>query len=306
MASKGKKSKEDEMAAAKIKIMRERHSTWMKQREQAMGKKGGGNAPQGDSMSWSSHGATKRPPSAGRNRAPTSQGSDTARSTKSVNARGQLGPKKMSASSESLTRQQSNSKPRVPPIPLVSASPVGLSHNNALYDKQQYQKRNMLSDSDSAEDALDMGVEGGDWIDKHRPITPNTMNALADTVAERLRVRMRGDSRESGGPPKNDGMSSHDCAVCGKLMTAPLHTPTAIIPCGHTFCKTCMTDCSKCPTCQSRVSSTAVNTVLQQIIASFKEEKEKERLQQLEEQTRKYVNEFEGLNMRQEILTGKS
>ena len=141
---------------------------------------------------------------------------------------------------------------------------------------------------------------------------PEMIAALTDTLVQRLQPAVHGtppkqSSAVSGNPQgysTEQGMSSHFCSLCDELMTAPRHTPTAVIPCGHSFCKACVRDCKKCPSCQTRVNSTAVNTVLQAIIVDFNAQKEKERLQQLEEETRKYVDEYQSLCMRHSALTG--
>lgn len=144
-------------------------------------------------------------------------------------------------------------------------------------------------------------------------IPPEMIAALADTVAERLQS-LHGDQVNkrttplygSQKPNAEHGMASHFCSLCNELMTPPRHTPMAVIPCGHSFCKACLRDCRKCPTCQTRINSSAVNTVLQAIIADFNAQKEKERLQQLEEQARIYVDEYQSLSMRSGALTGIS
>ena len=134
-----------------------------------------------------------------------------------------------------------------------------------------------------------------------------SFNNLADKIAERL--QMKEQKRQEFTNPvtashKNDKpMSNHVCSGCNNLMAAP-HSPIAIIPCGHTFCQMCVSEYSKCPQCQSEVFSTAPNTVMQQIIEDFRKKQEKERLHQLEEQTRKYVEEYQNLNLRCDGLAG--
>ena len=136
------------------------------------------------------------------------------------------------------------------------------------------------------------------------------LNALADTVAERLKGSLQpsvSHKQQQKNTQENNesGIASHSCPLCEKLMSGPRHTPMAAIPCGHTFCQACLRDCKKCPTCQTVVKSTAVNTVIQQIISDFKMQKEKERLQKLEEQTRQYVEEYQSLTLRCNALNGK-
>ena len=51
--------------------------------------------------------------------------------------------------------------------------------------------------------------------------------------------------------------------------------------------------------------SAAVNTVIQGIIKDFKDQKERERLQKMEEQTRQYVDEYQSSVLRCNALNGK-
>lgn len=141
-------------------------------------------------------------------------------------------------------------------------------------------------------------------------LSADVLNALADTVAERLKTSLQPSfshkqQQQSIQEGSESGIASHSCPLCEKLMTGPRHTPMAAIPCGHTYCQACLRDCKKCPTCQTVVKSTAVNTVIQQIITDFKVQKEKERLQKLEEQTRQYVEEYQSLVLRCNTLNGK-
>ncbi|XP_068726351.1 uncharacterized protein [Montipora capricornis] len=78
----------------------------------------------------------------------------------------------------------------------------------------------------------------------------------------------------------------------------------AAIRCGHTYCKTCIGDFKKCPTCHTVVRSAAVNTIIQGIINDFKDQNERERLQKMEEQTRQYVDEYQSLVLRFNALNG--
>ena len=134
-----------------------------------------------------------------------------------------------------------------------------------------------------------------------------SFNNLADKIAERLQMkeqkRQEVNEAVATSHKNKKPMSTHICSGCDNLMAAP-HSPVAIIPCGHTFCQICVSEYSKCPQCQSEVFSTAPNTVMQQIIEDFRKKQEKERLHQLEEQTRKYVEEYQNLNLRCEGLAG--
>jgi len=142
-------------------------------------------------------------------------------------------------------------------------------------------------------------------------LSADVLNALADTVAQRLKATLQPSVKQKQGQQSinednESGIASHFCPLCEKMMTGPRHMPMAAIPCGHTYCQTCLRDCKKCPTCQTVVRSTAVNTVMQGIITDFKEQKEKERLQNLEEQTRQYVEEYQSLALRCNALNGEA
>lgn len=149
-----------------------------------------------------------------------------------------------------------------------------------------------------------------DTKSKTPELSADLLNALADTVAERLKATLNPPAsskqgKQNANKTNESGIASHLCPLCEKHMTGPRHTPMAAIPCGHTYCQACISDCKKCPTCQTVVRSTAVNTVLQGIIKDFNEQKERERLQKMEEQTRQYVDEYQSLVMRCNALNGK-
>ena len=140
-------------------------------------------------------------------------------------------------------------------------------------------------------------------------LSADMLNALADTVAQKLKASLQpaiNHKQDQANVDKDSesDIASHLCPLCNKLMSGARHTPMAAIPCGHTYCQTCLRDCKKCPTCQTAIRSTAVNTVMQGIIADFNEQKEKERLQKLEEQTRQYVAEYQSLALRCNALNG--
>ncbi|XP_030846260.1 golgin candidate 2-like isoform X2 [Strongylocentrotus purpuratus] len=53
-----------------------------------------------------------------------------------------------------------------------------------------------------------------------------------------------------------------------KRRIPPDHSATLLVPCGHTLCEACAEDRIKCPTCRTRVTSTSLNSTLQEIISS--------------------------------------
>lgn len=143
-----------------------------------------------------------------------------------------------------------------------------------------------------------------------RELSTDMLNALADTVAQKLKSSLQPTVNHKRVQQSVDGdtesdIASHFCPLCNKMMSGVKYTPMAAIPCGHTFCQSCLRECKKCPTCQTTIRSTAVNTVMQGIIADFKEQKEKKRLQKLEEQTRQYVEEYQSLALRCNALNSE-
>ena len=141
-------------------------------------------------------------------------------------------------------------------------------------------------------------------------LSTDMLNALADTVAQKLKASLQPTVnhkrvQQSVNDDTESDIASHFCPLCNKMMSGIKYTPMAAIPCGHTFCQSCLRECKKCPTCQTTIRSTAVNTVMQGIITDFKEQKEKERLQKLEEQTRQYVDEYQSLALRCNALNSE-
>lgn len=185
-------------------------------------------------------------------------------------------------------------------------------HDNRLhgYDGDEFSVGGNQASENTAYDPLN--ESHSNTLKLNTPeLSADMLNVLADTVAERLKTTLQPtvthkQQQKSIQESSESGIASHSCPLCEKLMTGPRHTPMAAIPCGHTYCQTCLRDCKKCPTCQTVVKSTAVNTVMQQIITDFKVQKEKERLQKLEEQTRQYVEEYQSLALRCNALNGEA
>ncbi|KXJ16073.1 uncharacterized protein LOC110236326 [Exaiptasia diaphana] len=184
------------------------------------------------------------------------------------------------------------------------------SKPNLLHDSEMlklHSERHKEVDGESFD--IDNKSDSDEEIDSRLPkdLDHDMINALAESVAKKLntKVNTRIDDRKSA-PRKNQEddqeMSTHMCPLCHTLMSGTRHTPMALIPCGHTLCKECLKDCNKCPSCQSRVSSSAENTVLKQIISDFLSQKERKRLEKLEQETRKYVDEYQSLSVRSNAL----
>ncbi|XP_033116036.1 uncharacterized protein LOC117116153 [Anneissia japonica] len=141
-----------------------------------------------------------------------------------------------------------------------------LSNANSESTSSQFQENQSITNQ-SQSDLQNIGLMNADVFDR-----------LADQIASRVKSELRFERQSVSNmfedPPKRsildteneDEVLSHKCAKCKQLMVPPDHTPTLLVPCGHTFCEACSEDRIKCPTCRTRVTSTAVNTALQQVI----------------------------------------
>ena len=67
-------------------------------------------------------------------------------------------------------------------------------------------------------------------------LSSDMLNALADTVAERVKATLQPSIEHKQGQRSvsdddESGIASHLCPLCEKHMTGPKHTPVAAIPC---------------------------------------------------------------------------
>ena len=99
--------------------------------------------------------------------------------------------------------------------------------------------------------------------------------------------------------------SMHCCPSCRKLMYQKSHFPFLIIPCGHNICSQCCAEQSICPTCNAKIKSTVENVTLSHVITEHKKQEEKEELARRENEARKYINEYDSLKTRCEVLSCK-
>uniref|UniRef100_A0A8C5G9L6 RING-type domain-containing protein n=1 Tax=Gouania willdenowi TaxID=441366 RepID=A0A8C5G9L6_GOUWI len=78
-----------------------------------------------------------------------------------------------------------------------------------------------------------------------------------------------------------NGMSEHHflCSICLEVLNDPVTTP-----CGHNFCKTCISTCwdtsttSKCPVCNQVFSTKPqlkVNIMMRELVSQFRRESER-------------------------------
>ncbi|KAK3108488.1 hypothetical protein FSP39_008990 [Pinctada imbricata] len=142
-----------------------------------------------------------------------------------------------------------------------------------------------------------------------------------DQINYRENVKEGGGSRTQGG--SNSDLSSHYCPLCHKLMLSPEHSPTILVPCGHSVCQSCSDYRSTCPTCRSNIASKTCNIMLQQIIQDYHSNREnvtrqketsykpsvyteqyRDRGQKTKDNRNKvkYREEYENLKTRQDVL----
>ncbi|KAI8516044.1 hypothetical protein Bbelb_068570 [Branchiostoma belcheri] len=89
-------------------------------------------------------------------------------------------------------------------------------------------------------------------------LSPDMFDALADQIANRLKVRMdKPAGREDSGVTQETSIDTHKCQVCSSLMVPPDHRPMLVIPCGHTFCTACVRHTDTCPGCGQEENKTA-------------------------------------------------
>ena len=119
-------------------------------------------------------------------------------------------------------------------------------------------------------------------------------------ISEEVRFDQRKEEKTSSAV-----FSMHCCPSCRKLMYQKSHFPFLIIPCGHNVCSQCCAEQSVCPTCNAKIKSTVENVTLSHVITEHKKQEEKEELARRENEARKYINEYDSLKTRCEVLSCK-
>lgn len=264
-------------------------------------------------ISWSGKddtGKLGRPPSGQRKHPPTSKISNMDSGFSNSNTK----PQKIKQKSYEPSNYSSSN-----PYPGEEHISSGLKINSQTSSdfQDESESLNVEEERDGKAREQSYGFKESNIIDRYEDnsgfsnnMNPDMIDALAESVARKLKTKTnpRNNSRHFTGTVNRQDddqeMSTHMCPLCHSLMSGTRHTPMALIPCGHTLCKDCTSDCTKCPSCQSRVTSSAVNTVLKQIISDFLAQKERKRLEKLEQETRKYVDEYQSLTVRSNALTG--
>eukprot|EP01041_Mallomonas_annulata_P012129 gene12129-25453_t len=134
-----------------------------------------------------------------------------------------------------------------PSVPSSTSSPSSLSEEK-LIDKLTEKLAGHIRDEIKKE------MKGS----LHRP-------EIRDVVADQMETYLQAE------------LHTHMCKICSKLMTGPESTPIILFPCGHTFCKACVTTCkrksSHCPYCRTPIESSAVNQSLKTLIDQFVEKR---------------------------------
>jgi hypothetical protein len=126
-------------------------------------------------------------------------------------------------------------------------------------------------------------------VSNSEPAAEDVINRVAERLSDRLRVEIR---KEILAEAKKDAAASaavgkhlegflaqeieqHCCPICLELMAPPSNAPVLLFPCGHTFCASCVKAQSrtahhdKCACCRAKITSTAPNISLQNIIENF-------------------------------------
>ena len=79
-------------------------------------------------------------------------------------------------------------------------------------------------------------------------------------------------------------LETNSCPICMELMEPPVKAPIMLFPCGHTFCKECVTRHTAssrgskltCPLCRGAVQSQAPNISLQNVISRLSAQKQEQ------------------------------
>lgn len=99
-------------------------------------------------------------------------------------------------------------------------------------------------------------------------------------------------------------MENHYCLGCRQLMYDEKHIPLMVFPCGHSLCSNCISGRSKCQSCNCDIISTEENHSLHTIISKFKKKQDREELEKKEKKVRKYLEEYNNLNTRIDLMKG--
>ncbi|XP_006814417.1 uncharacterized protein LOC102803181 [Saccoglossus kowalevskii] len=190
-----------------------------------------------------------------------------------------------SGSTGSISRGPSRTNSGKPPTPKTASGNARLkkkSLNNDIEDTHVAQQTHMKQNSDF--DVVETVTRTAAEVpDDHRTIhsvktelsdikeklatrdsqglmAPDMFDKLADQIANRVKAELEHEREQelytrptrTVAAVEDDVMASHRCEKCKQLMVPPDHTPTLLIPCGHTLCEACAEDRIKCPTCRTK------------------------------------------------------
>ena len=103
----------------------------------------------------------------------------------------------------------------------------------------------------------------------------------------------------------NNTFTMHCCPHCKILMNLQSHRPFLIIPCGHNLCAQCQPTQSECPTCKTQILSSVENSALSHVIIEYKKQEERKELARKEQEAKKFIEEYDSLKTRCDVLSCK-
>ena len=146
---------------------------------------------------------------------------------------------------------------------------------------------------------------GGAHAPSDASVRAEVLERVMDSYAERVEQHVRADilseqrQRVASQRRRDESLEStlaeelrgQACPICMELMHGAMHEPFILVPCSHTFCKSCLDaieaeyrrDKIVCPVCRSAVKSQVRNTQLLNVIRTFVEKEERNRKREIEE-----------------------
>lgn len=132
-------------------------------------------------------------------------------------------------------------------------------------------------------------VAAGPALANPEEVLDKITQRLTTRLKEELRTEMIRENQEVGkrATEMSDHIErfitseteAHSCPICYDIMVPPNNKPMLLVPCGHTFCETCVRTQTKvkkkCPYCRKPFASIAPNLNLQQVISTLLDRKQK-------------------------------
>ncbi|KAH7825793.1 putative Zinc finger protein [Monocercomonoides exilis] len=128
---------------------------------------------------------------------------------------------------------------------------------------------------------------------KANPLNDEVLESLASRIAVRIRHDLARETETEFAKQRErrikeleqsssliSEVEGNTCPICFDLMAPPEHSPMILVPCGHTFCSSCIPYIYKqskaeahrqnhCPLCRVSITSVAPNRNLQKIIEEY-------------------------------------